>query len=651
MKHFLLATVLIFCFQMVLTAQKFMNEFGKIGRVEIELAQYAPDKLAEAVVLFDNGKSHFERAGNGFDVIFERTTRIKVFNEAGIKWANVEIPFYREGDVYEKIEEIEGNTYNFEDGQLRKTSLNISNCHDEKLNESWLLKKFALPDVKEGSIIEYKYQIRSQYVFNLRDWEFQWKIPVIFSEYEVRMIPFYEYTFLLQGAAKFDSQTSLADTGFERQFGPVNFHDMIHKYGMKNVPAFKDEEFIASIQDNIIKLDFQLSQVTQINGSTNKIMTTWPKLIKEMTTNSDFGGYTRKSEKMAEKLFDMKILSAKPAREKFDSILNYVKGNFSWNKFNRKYASKSPKDLLNDKFGNSADINLFTIGLLNAAGIKAYPVIISTRENGKIKYDYPFSSFFNYVIIYAEIDGNAVLSDATEILLSNDRLPARCLNDQGLIIQQEKVEWIGIQCFFPSKKRTNCSINVSDSTVNADINTFATEYEGSNYRNNIGENVKDMQKELTQKGYSVADSSITITNQQNIKEPYLLKYSIKDYPERVNGKIYISPFLHEIIKENPLTQLSRTNPIDMIYPVKRTYYAEINIPEGYKIDFSPADQKIKNDQFEMDYVIKSDEKKIIVSFVYYFKLPIYQASDYAKIKFYFNEIVDKGNEKLVFVKI
>jgi len=651
MKHYLITSVLVFSFQLFLNAQNFTNEFNKIGRDEVEMAYYAPDKTAEAVVLFDIGKSHFQRTEIGFDVIFERTTRIKVFNEAGIKWANVEIPFYQEGDIYEQVEDLEGNTYNFEEGQLRKTSLNISNCHNEKLNDSWLLKKFAMPDVKEGSILEYKYKIRSQYIFNLRDWEFQWKIPVIFSEYEVRMIPFYEYTFLLQGASKFDSQTSVADRGLEQQFGPVNFNDMIHKYGMKNVPAYKDEEYIASIQDNIIKLDFQLSQVTQINGATNKIMTTWPKLIVEMMKNSDFGGYARKSENMAEKLFDLKSLSVKPALEKYDSILNYVKANFSWNKQNRMYASKSPKDLLNDKFGNSADINLFTIGLLNAAGIKAYPVIISTRENGKVKLDYPFSSFFNYVIIYAEIDGKVVLSDATETLLANDFLPSRCLNDQGLIIQKEKAEWIGLQCLFPSKKRTICSVNVTDSTIKANINTYTTEYDGFNSRSTIGENIKNMQKELTEKGYSVADSSITIKNQGNIKEAYCLKYSINDYPERINGKIYISPFLHEIIKENPLTQQSRTNPIDMIYPVKRTYYAEINIPEGYKIDFSPADQKIKNDQFEMDYMIKSDEKKIIVSFVYYFKLPIYQATEYAKIKFYFNEIVDKGNEKLVFVKI
>jgi hypothetical protein len=39
-----------------------------------------------------------------------------------------------------------------------------------------------------------------------------------------------------------------------------------------------------------------------------------------------------------------------------------------------------------------------------------------------------------------------------------------------------------------------------------------------------------------------------------------------------------------------------------------------------------------------------------VSYSYYFKLPVYKAVDYDKIKYYFNEIIKKGNEKISFVK-
>lgn len=650
MKHFFLFVILLFSLPSILNAQSFNNEYGKVGKDDIDYKFFPQDKSAEAVVISDDGLSYFSRINDYFEIIYERTTRIKILNEAGLKYANVEIPFYGEGDIYENVYEVEGCTYNFENGVFSRTNLDLSTCHNEKLNKYWNNKKFAMPNVKVGSIIEYRYSISSEYLFKLRNWEFQWKIPVLNSRYITKMIPFYQYTWLLQGASKFDSQKSYTDPGMERQFGNTKFQDMDYEFVMKNLPGFKDEEFISSDDDYIIKLNFQLSKITNQDGVSQNVITTWPEMIKDFIKNEDFGGYARKSEGMASKIFDLKSLSLLPARQKFDSILDYVKANYSWNKTNDKYASKSPKALLKDKNGNDADINLFTIGLLNAAGIKAVPVILSTRDHGKIKYDYPFTHFFNYMVILADIDGKKVLSDATNPLSKNDRIPEKCINDKGLIIQKDKVEWVGLQTVIPTKTQKAIMITVSDSTQNAVIQNSSTEYSALDYRTDYAADKKLINKYLLNKGYSVVDSSIIVKNQTNINLPYILKYSINDKPEKVNNKIYVSPFLHEIISDSPLKQPTRSYPIDMIYPNKVSAFTEINIPDGYKVDFLPANDKINNDQFEFDYVTVEKDKKISVSLIYYFKEPVYDASEYTKIKYYFNEIVNKGSEKIVFVK-
>jgi hypothetical protein len=67
-------------------------------------------------------------------------------------------------------------------------------------------------------------------------------------------------------------------------------------------------------------------------------------------------------------------------------------------------------------------------------------------------------------------------------------------------------------------------------------------------------------------------------------------------------------------------------------------------------DFIPEDFKINNDLFELNYSIKIYNDKFQVIFDYYFKKPVYQSDDYAKIKYYFDEIVKKGNEKIVLTK-
>lgn len=644
-----LLILLILCSKITVNAQDEFKQYGKIGLEAIDYKFCPFDKSAEAVVLSDLGESYFVQTSNSFEVVYERVTRIKIFNEAGVKWATVQIPFYREGDIYERVEDIEACTYNFQDGMLSKTNLDLANCHVEKVNELWNQTKFAMPNVKSGSIIEYKYKIRSEYVFNLRDWEFQWKIPVLSSKYVVKMIPFYQYTWLLQGATKFDSQTSNVDQGLEQNYGGVKYHEMISEYEMKNLPAFKDEEFITTSDDYIIKLDFQLSKVIQITGISRNVMTTWPELITDFLKNESLGGYVKKSSEIAAKQYDLKSLTSKTPQEKFDSIMTLVKTNFSWNKMSSKFASKSPKNFFKDKLGNAADVNLFTIGLLNAVGIDAVPVIVSTRKNGRVKYDYPFSHFFNYVIIFANIDGKNILADATEPQAANDQISVKCMNDKGLMVKKDQVNWIMLQPLLAAKKFSKMIVNVSDLSQSASIETTETNQDALNSRNEFGSNLNALKKSLINKGYNLPDSSLSIISSLP-KTPYQFKYKTIDAPEIINGKIYVSPFLHEIIKDNPMKQPTRTYPIDMTYPTKRTCYSEINFPKGYKVEFMPEKIVIDNDLFQMDYNAVVDANKVVVSYSYYFKLPVYKAVDYDKIKYYFNEIIKKGNEKISFVK-
>lgn len=643
--------ILFLSLQVKINAQNFSKEFGKLGKDEADLASYGPNKSTEAVVLFDIGKTYFEDYNDNFKVIFEESERIKIFSEAGLKWAEIEIPYYHEGQIFEEVYDIEATTYNPVNGVFNKTSFNTASCHDEKVNEYWTIKKFALPDVKAGSIIEYRYKIRSDYKFNLRDWKFQSKIPIVYSEFEVSMIPFYEYVFLLQGGAKFDSQTSHEAAGLLRQYGPANYHDVIYTYVMKNIPAFNDEEYITSINDYQIKIGFQLSKVISIAGIATKVISTWPDLVKDLMKDASVSKFAKRSEKLADKLYSPDSLVNKSPRAKFDFILNYVKANYNWNKMNGKYASKTPAELLKDKVGNDADLNLLTIGLLNAAGIEAYPLIISTRENGKIPLEYPYLKFFNYLLISASIDGKNILSDATEVLNRNDRIPSRCINDKGLLLKEGVVQWVSLQDNMPSEIQTSVTIDSIGSTSNSSTVISATGYDALRFRNNFGIDKKKITARVNADVYSIDESSINVNNQLKKDEPYIMKFNSAFKTEKINDKIYLSPFLDEPITENPLKQYSRTYPIDMTYPLKRIYNSEITVPDGYKIESVPEDYKIKNEMFELNYNVKKEGKTISISFNYYFKKSVYPATEYLNLKFDFKDIVKKGNEKVVLIHI
>lgn len=650
MKHFILILVGILI-QLGVEGQENNYEFGKIKKEEIELKAYPKDKTAHAVVLYDKGRSYFAENRGAFDVIYERSTRIKVFSEAGAEWAEVEIPFYQEGGIFEKVLNIEAFAFNMENGVLTRTQLDLSNVYEEKINNYWNVKKFAVPNVKAGTIIEYRYQIDSQYLFNLRDWEFQWRIPVIHSEYQVEIIPFYEYIFLLQGADRFTSQKSYVSKGFSRQYAGITFQNMIHNFVMKDLPAVENEEFITSLNDHIIKIDFQLSRVINPHGAQVNIMTTWEKLNSDLLKNQDFGKYVEGSQKLAKKLLNTEDQKFENELEKFNFIIDYVKHNYNWNEHNGYFASKAPKKLVDEKIGNDADLNLFTIGLLNASGIEAKPVLLSTRSHGKISYDYPFASFFNYVAIIANVDGQRIFGDATEVLGLNHRLPSRCINGRGLVVQKNEVEWVELSSQIPSTISTTCIIALGqDGEINANMSTLATEYDALDYRKEDADKVENIVARLQSPGYELLESTIEVQNYFEKDRPYVQNYQLKAQAQMVNDKLYLSPFLGASLTDNPLKQKERTYPLDFIYPKRRTFRSVIQIPEGYTLDYIPSNQRINNELFDLNYVVGNENNTLTLVFDYCLKKSIYPAADYSKVRSWFDQVVKKSNEQIVLVK-
>ena len=651
MKYLIPSVILFTVFTLSEATSSGQNAPGKFGVVsmnEVQMQKYDKDTLADAVVLFDVGKTRFINPDNSFDIEFEKTTRIKIFKKSAFSYAEVEIPYYYEGNTTEAIKSIEAFTYNFENGAIVTNKVKPSNIYDEKVNNYWRVKKFAFPNVKEGSVIEYRYVLVSPFKIKLRDWEFQSRIPTVYSNYTVRMIPFYEYTWLLQGAGKFSYQKSWEDTGIKRQFGPSEFNDMIHEYTMTNVPAFRSEDYITSINDYIIKIHFQLSKIHSPTGGNIDIVKTWPALIKELDTHEDFGKYVKKTEKSASKIIDPALYSNLSPREKFDVIVKYVKGNFNWNQYAGMYANESLNKFLEQKKGNTGNINLMLTGLLSAAGIEAYPVILSTRNNGKIR-DIPFLDFFNYCIAGAYINDTLLLADATDTFTPSEVLPVRCLNDQGLLIKRDAVKWTPLAITDPSTLNSTFDLTISrdSDTLNAGLDIEATGYHALERRERYYNDKDLLIKDFSSVGYRLFPDSIKTEGMMETDKPLRLKIPLKMEIDKVGDRILVSPFLREPINKNELTEESRTYPIDFIYPEHYIYLSRIHLSPGCKVVSVPPEIKIDNENFSLIYNTVANDSVITVKGEYIFKKSIYKPSAYSSIRFYFNEIIKDFNNQIV----
>jgi hypothetical protein len=450
----------------------------------------------------------------------------------------------------------------------------------------------------------------------------------------------------LQGRNAFDSQTSYTDD-VTRKYGKIEFQDRVHNYVMKDIPAFKDEKFISSVNDYIVKLSFQLSKIIYPSGGEKEIVTTWPDLIEDFIKEKSFGKYLKKCRRLAKRIINLDSLKRVNEKDRFNHIVSFVKNNYKWNGNTRKNASKSHRSFKKDNFGNTADINLFLTALLREAEIKAYPVLISTRKHGKIKTNYPYNHFFNNVIVTAKINNNFILTDATEPLLENNKIPLRCINDIGLIINEQKVDWIKLHNPKASLTETKISIDSLASSYHTNISISANQYDAFYYRNKFGNNKNKILEKISEKDYNIIENSLSIKNPLKPEYPYIIKYSLKNNPEVINNKIYISPFLAEIIDDNPLKQETRKHHLDLVHSIKKNYESKIVVPDGYEIDFIPKNEKIDNVLFSLKYNTEQKGNKILVSLFYHFKKPVYAADEYNYVKYCFKKIIEKGNKKIV----
>ena len=565
----------IFCFVQVINAQNFSHEFGKSTIDELKLEKYEKDTSAEAVMIYNIGKSYFVEGYLYFDIGW----KIKILTKGGLEWAQTSISYYEDGYRSESIEEIKGFTYNLENGEVRSTPLELKNAYIEKDGEHWKNKKFAMPDVKVGSVIEIFCTIKSPFLYYLHPWEFQKRMPVIYSEYTAKMIPHYEYISILQGAKKYDEYTSYIEKERTHQFAGDEFHDMVYCYVMKDLPAFKDETFITSKDDYIVRINFQLDKYIDFNGIKRDDVTTWPELIKGLLNHEKFGEFLSQGRRKSKAILDTMNFASKPLIERARIIDHFVKANYSWNGNCFRYTSNSLNDFLKSKKGNSAEINLFLVAMLNTAGIEAYPVILSTRGNGKISLKYPFEDLFNNVAVFAKIDSSSFLLDATEPLANFNEIPSRCLNGYGLIIKKNEENWVQFQSNSVSTTEYYFELkpNTSNDSINESFKLITTGYEAIDYRNKFNTSYNKLKEKLLPNSNS--GDSIKPINLNKVEEPFEIDFSTKVAVESIEDKIIVTPFCNKAITENPLKQPTRTYPIDMVYKKANIFHS--NIFMGY----------------------------------------------------------------------
>jgi hypothetical protein len=546
-----------------------------------------------------------------------------------------------------------------------ETKLNVKEAvFKDKISKRLVVKKFTLPNIKAGSIIEYEYRLNSDFIFNLQPWNFQGEYPCLWSEYNVSMPEFYYYVTLTQGYQRFHIYTkkdkvdnfTLNDNSGAGASNRQNFTAGVtdHRWVMKDVPALKEEGYTSTIKNHIARIEFQLAELRHPFTPRN-VMGTWQQACTELMKDEDFGYALNRDNGWLSDVVNEATAGATTAHQKAKNIFAYVRDHMTCTNYNATYLQKSLKNVLKERNGNEAEINLLLTAMLLKAGITAEPVMLSTRSHGYTYALYPLMDRFNYVISRIHLDDTYYFLDASKPRLGFGRLSPESYNGHARVINEyaDPVELIS-DSLMERKITSVFVINDNKGYLTGSVQQSPGYYESYNIRGRIKEKGKQQFLDDIKKGFN-AEIEITksaIDSLENFDVPVKVSYEF-DISSDKEDIIYFNPMFGEAWKENPFKSAQRVYPVEMPFAIDETYLLRLDIPAGYVIDELPKQVVVKlNEDDDGMFEFRLSESGGSISLRSRIRLTraYYLPEEYELLREFFNLIVKKHNEQIVFKK-
>ena len=668
MKQKLLFGVLYFVATVSLAAaqDKLKIKFGSVTAEDFKTTVYPLDSNAAAVIIADIGST--EIIGNtkgNFSLLFKNYRRAHILNKNGYEIGDVEISLYTNGESEEELENLKAVTYNLENGKVVETKLEVkSSVFKDKVNKNLLVKKFTFPNIKEGSIIEYEYKIKSDFIFNLQPWNFQGEYPRLWSEYNFAMPAFYNYVTLSQGYHPFAIKTSSTSRGnfnmadnrgvgaTERANFSANVTD--YRWVMKDVPALKEESYTSTLRNHISRIEFQLASIGE-PFTFRQVMSTWKMATKELLDDEDFGEQLKRDNDWLKETMPAAVKGAATVLDKAKNIYGWVRDNFTCTNYNRKYLEQPLKNILKNKNGSVGEINLLLTAMLRRANVQADPVILSTRSHGYTHAAYPLIDRYNYVICRIEADGKEYFLDASQPGMGFGKLNYECYNGSARVINATADEIdLNASSLKEIKSTTVFIINDEKGNSIGSIQQTPGYYESFRLRNLAKEKGKeqvfaDIKKTL---GEEVKISNTRLDSLDKYDEPIGIALDI-DFTGDKEDIIYFNPMLGEGFKENPFKSAERFYPVEMPFTIDETYNLQMEIPKGYVVDELPKGAVVKFNEEEdalFEYRVSMSGGNVSFRSRLIIKKAFFLPEEYETLREFFALIVKKQGEQIVFKK-
>jgi len=636
-------------------AQYKFLDLPKLDIEDLKTTSYSKNAAEPAEVLYKTYHYYITEGELHLDVI----SRVKIYKKDDAKKFLEEEIYTRQGsnNTNEKITSLKVNTYNLVDGKIAATQVDKNSKYKSKENKNYSVTKFAFENVKDGSVVEYKYSILSPFMYVIPKVMIEDEVPIRYFEYVFDAPIYYGYNVNYKGELKPFKQ-EVAD---KMLYGSDS---RTYRFAYKDIAAYKDEKYVNNIENYRTSVRFELNSTNfpmtggnlhdgSMSGGFKSYGVSWQDIRKQLYDDENFGDELKRNN-LVKEILPEEIKSIKNEAERAAAVLKFTQSKYSWDGEYSAFTDKGLKNLISTKLGNSAEINLLLILLMRSANLNAEPVLLSTVGRGILTSYSPSIGMLNYVLASVDFDGKFTLYDATSKMTTPNIIRPAALNYYGFVMTKTEAKQINVLC--PQKSVTYLTVDAKlnpDGTFGGSFSDRDTMLYAMMNNERHDENKTEYQNTYYKERYKFPYTNIKsgVTEKGDFQTSF--DFDSDSFVDGIGNKLVFNPLLFLFNKSHEFDQTDeRRSPIELYTGYDKIKKVTITLPDGYVFENVPKSKKFRTEDSAIQYVYKVTQEgnKLTVETTTTVEDPVYPKEYYPAFKQIFDNITKMEGQVVTAVK-
>jgi hypothetical protein len=475
---------------MMMAQDKVNMKFGKPTKEEMQMTTYEAEPDAEAVVLCRLTDVEYSIQQTGYLVDYREKVRIKVLKPSGVRYAKVVVPFLKNTPIdnrnssskkvlkvdatdnnsvsssfeeqagamttadldrysEESVEDVKATAYNLQGSKVVKSVLKKGAFVETKIDDQHYQVEFTVPDVKEGTVIEYEYTLHSELFWLLHDWFAQCEIPVVYAKLDMNIPRYLLFNLEEHGVQRLITSCESGTMRFKLESDPLAAQTVVpsnHYISVgRNLKGMKQGNGVWSMQDNCAGITALLKHYSMRGAAVVDYTRTWEQIDEMVLKSDDLGKQLQEHSPLAAELKEAKIEEIADMRQRAEAVAKLVLSKVEWNG-RYEMSPANTEETLKNGGGSNVDINMLLLQSLQDVGLNAAPVMLRMRNQGVLTMDYPSVQKYTTFIVGVVLPQGNLYLDASSADGHFNALPELLQVEKArLVLKDKKCQWVKLK--------------------------------------------------------------------------------------------------------------------------------------------------------------------------------------------------------------